>query len=91
MVLLALVKGWIGVRGVLIALVLIGVVGCLYLAVLDIWVPGSMTDCQPLEAAPPQVRYDCVDRSSDDPDYHREFIIQGRAGWPVMRVVETHP
>ncbi len=88
----AFAKGWIDVRGLIVALVLTVAVGCLYLALLNpARIPTGMTACQPLDAEPPQVRYHCVSTSSDDLDYHREFIIAGRAGWPVMRIIESKP
>ena len=53
------------------------------------WLPGGMTDCQAIAAPLPQVRYVCVSTSSDVPDHRHEYRLEGRAGWPVMRVVDA--
>lgn len=51
-------------------------------------IPGTSTQCEPLAASPPQVRYTCSSFSSDS-GQTREFVLQGREGWPVMRVVSV--
>lgn len=51
--------------------------------------PTGMTDCQPLTTPPPQVRYTCVSTSSDDASYRYEFTLEGRANWPVLRIVNS--
>ena len=83
--------GWIRTRGIILALVLAGLVALFYLAMLGPWLPTGMTDCQPLAASPPQVRYECVSTSSDDISFRYEFILEGQTDWPVMRLVESSP
>lgn len=60
----------------------------IFLATVPIWMPSGMSSCQEVESQGSTVRYECVDSSSDDPGYHREFIVEGFKGWPLMRVVE---
>jgi len=49
--------------------------------------PGGMSTCSLIESSNTTVKYECVDSSSDDPTYHREFMIVGFKGWPIMRVI----
>ncbi len=60
----------------------------LFIAMNPIWMPSGMSTCKEMEARGSTVRYECVDSSSDDPGYHREFTVEGFKGWPLMRVVE---
>ena len=60
----------------------------LFLFAAPLWMPGGMSNCKQAEAPYPKVRYECVDSSSDHPEYHREFIVEGRKGWPLMQIVE---
>lgn len=87
----AVLRGWIKPWGVLATLIVAGIVILFYLAVLGPWLPGGMTNCQPMTSPLPQVRYSCVSTSSDDPDYRYEFTLVGRAGWPVMRLAPSKP
>ena len=87
----AVLRGWTKTRGVLATLIIAGIVILFYLAILGPWMPGGMTNCQPVTAPLPQVRYSCVSTSSDDPGYRYEFTLEGRAGWPVMRLVPATP
>lgn len=52
------------------------------------WMPSGMSSCKQVASTPPMVRYECVDSSSDDPGYHREFIVVGYEGFPLMRAVD---
>ena len=88
---LAVWLGWIRVRTLLLALILAGVVALFYLALLGPWLPGGMTNCQSISSALPQVQYSCVSTSSDDASYRYEFKLEGRAGWPVMRLLRPDP
>jgi hypothetical protein len=85
----AVLVGWIRIRGLLVALAVAGVGVIFYLTILGNWVPSGMTNCQSIAASVSQVRYSCVSTSSDDPSYRYEFILEGWSGWPVMRL--THP
>lgn len=87
--LVAIWRGWLGGWGLLGAFVFAGITGLFYLTILGPWLPTGMTDCQPLEVPPPQVRYACVSTSSDNIDYEYKFTLEGRFGWPVMRLVES--
>ncbi|MBK8899755.1 MAG: hypothetical protein IPM53_01105 [Anaerolineaceae bacterium] len=49
-------------------------------------IPGTSTQCIPLAATSPRGRYGCTSSSSDSGET-REFILQGREGWPIMRAV----
>jgi len=61
----------------------------LFLAILpaSLTLPSAMSTCNLIESANTTVRYECVDSSSDDGIYHREFIIVGFKGWPIMRAI----
>ena len=48
----------------------------------------GMTNCKPLPAQPPQVRYQCESTSSDDADFSYKFILEGWENFPIMHVVE---
>lgn len=49
--------------------------------------PSAMSTCNLIETTNTTVRYECVDSSSDDGTYHREFMIVGFKGWPIMRAI----
>jgi hypothetical protein len=72
--------------GLLATLGLTGIAAILLLAIVGPGLPTGMTNCQPLAASPPQVRYACVSTSSDDASYRYEFTLEGWANWPVMRM-----
>ena len=82
---IAILKKEIGVGHFLLALVLLAFVTVFYLAFLPS-LPNGMTNCEPLVATAPQVRYKCVSTSSDNTSYREEFIIEGREGWFLMRI-----
>ncbi|MBN2001813.1 MAG: hypothetical protein JXA21_00540 [Anaerolineae bacterium] len=82
----ALLMRLIKTGGLLTALALAGIVGVFYLALIGPGLPGGMTDCQPIAVSSPQVRYICVSTSSDDAGYRDEFAVEGRSGWPLMRL-----
>lgn len=73
--------------GLLATLGLTGIAGLLLLAIVGPGVPTGMTNCQPLAAPPPQVRYACVSTSSDNANFRYEFTLEGWANWPVLRMV----
>ena len=77
-------KGW----WLLAALALAGIAAVLFLAVVGPWLPTGMTACRPLDAPPLRARYACVSTSSDDSSYRYEFVLEGWANWPVMRLVK---
>ncbi len=87
----AVLRGWISRWGLIAALIAAGIVALFYLAILGSWLPSGMTNCQPLDSSSPQVRYSCISTSSDDTSYQYEFILEGRSGWPVMRLVDAKP
>lgn len=60
----------------------------IFFAFPPLWMPSGMSSCKQVASTPPVVRYECVDSSSDDPNYHREFIVEGYEGFPLMRVVD---
>lgn len=75
-------------------LITLGSSGLLIILVLTVLgsqarIPTGMTACQPLAALPSRARYSCLSTSSDDADHRYEFILEGRAGWPVMRLIDT--
>jgi hypothetical protein len=88
---MAVVRGWMRGWGLVVALIVAGLVAPFYLALLAPWLPTGMTNCQPMASSWPQVRYTCVSTSSDDSNYHYEFILEGWPGWPVMRLVDSKP
>lgn len=49
--------------------------------------PGGMSTCNLIDSTNATVKYSCVDSSSDDPTYHREFMIVGFKGWVIMRAI----
>src|SRR5688572_21897522 len=68
--LIAFGAGQLRLRGLLVTLGLTGITTILLLASLgSSGGPTGMTNCQPLAAPPPQVRYACVSTSSDDPNF----------------------
>ena len=78
------IKGW----QLLAALVVMVVVALVYLTAIGPWLPTGMTQCEPLDTTPPRVRYACFSTSSDDPGYRYDFALEGRVGWPVIRLVD---
>ena len=61
----------------------------LFILINPLWMPSGMSNCK--EGTPPSAtvaHYECEDSSSDDGSYHRDFIIEGYKGWPLMRVIE---
>ena len=52
------------------------------------YLPSGMSTCKLTEGSGLKVQYACVDTSSDDSTYHREFTVEGFRGWPIMRVTE---
>ncbi len=88
---IAVLAKWIRKRQLLVAVVVIGIVMIFYLAIIGPGLPSGMTNCQPIASTPPQVRYACVSTSSDNADYRYEFTLEGRVGWPVMRIVHSGP
>lgn len=88
---LGIAAGWtrrLGFRGLLPVLGLTGIATVLVLALVGPRVPTGMTRCQPLAVSPPRVRYACVSSSSDNAAYRYEFTLEGRANWPVLRLVD---
>lgn len=57
-----------------------------YIGTMAPGIPTGMTNCQPLPADPPHVRYACVSTSSDNLSYTYSFTLEGREGWPFMRI-----
>ncbi|GAB4268149.1 MAG: hypothetical protein Kow0080_10840 [Candidatus Promineifilaceae bacterium] len=60
-----------------------------YIGTMTPGIPTGITNCQPLPAEPPHVRYACVSSSSDDLHYTYSFTLEGREGWPFMRIKEA--
>ena len=85
----AILLKWFRIRTLVLALLVGGIVSVFYLALIGPWLPGGMTDCQVAAADLPRVRYECVSTSSDSPSYRREFMLEGQAGWPLMRLVDS--
>lgn len=81
-------SGHIGGRQLLIVLAATVVTALAYLTLIGPRQPSGMTMCQPLEAP---ASYRCVSTSSDDPGYHFEFTLEGRSGWPIMRLTPAQP
>jgi hypothetical protein len=80
----------LSIWGLLATLGLTGIAGLLLLVLVGrSGLPTGMTDCQPLTAPPPQVRYACVSTSSDSASYRYEFTLEGWANWPVLRIVNS--
>jgi hypothetical protein len=50
--------------------------------------PSGMSNCKSVSSSTFVVKYDCIDNSSDDASYHREFTVVGFKGWPVMRIIK---
>ena len=71
----------------LASLGLTGIAAILLLALVGPELPTGMTTCQPLMAPAPQARYACVSTSSDNTNFRYEFMLEGWANWPVMRMV----
>ena len=87
-ILLGLQKKLLGVRllaGLVLAFIFPFI---LFILINPLWMPSSMSTCKQIESPGAMVRYECVDTSSDDMSYRREFIVEGFDGWPVMRIVE---
>lgn len=78
-------RGW----GVLITLGVTAIAAILSLAIVGPELPTGMTNCQPLAAPPPQVRYACVSTSSDNANFRYEFTLEGWANWPVLQIVDS--
>lgn len=57
-----------------------------YIGTMTPGIPTGMTNCEPLPADPPHVRYACVSTSSDNLSYTYSFTLEGREGWPFMRI-----
>jgi hypothetical protein len=76
--------GWKLLAGLALAFVFPVV---LFIAANPTWMPSGMSACEEIELRGSVIRYECVDSSSDDPGYHREFMVEGFKGWPLMRVV----
>lgn len=88
----ALAAGWMRGRELLAALAVSLIVAVFYLAFVGaMGLPTGMTTCKPLPASPPQVRYACVSASSDDANFRYEFTLEGRSGWPLMRIAPSEP
>ena len=77
--------------GVLTAFAVTIITALLLLTTVGPRVPTGMTSCRPLAVPPPQARYTCVSTSSDDTSYRFEFVLEGRANWPVMRLASQKP
>lgn len=75
--------------GLLAILGLSVIAGIFLLVIVGPGLPTGMTNCQPLPAPPPQVRYACVSTSSDDASFRYEFTLEGWANWPVLRLVDS--
>ncbi len=86
--LVALALGRVGLRGLLVAVLLAVLISPFYLVLIGP-LPTGMTECQPVDSAGWQVRYNCVSTSSDDISYRHEFTLQGPPGSPLLRMVET--
>lgn len=87
--LVALGTKWLRGWGVLITLGMTAIAAILSLAIVGPELPTGMTNCQPLIAPPPQVRYACVSTSSDDANFRYEFTLEGWANWPVLQIVNS--
>ncbi|MBK7316297.1 hypothetical protein [Candidatus Villigracilis affinis] len=73
----------------LAGLILTLIVPCFVFILLSpLWMPSGMSTCKQVDSPGMLARYECVDSSSDDSSYHREFIVEGFKGWPIMRIVE---
>lgn len=60
----------------------------LFILAAPSYLPSGMSTCTQVESSGLKIQYACVDSSSDDSTYHREFIVEGFKGWPIMRVTE---
>jgi hypothetical protein len=80
----------IGIRGALVTLAVAGMVTCVYLTLIGPGLPSGWIDCQTTPSTLPEIRYTCVSTSSDT-GHQYEFVLEGRAGWPVMRMVRPNP
>ncbi len=59
-----------------------------FIVAIPSYLPSGMSTCSLVENNGLKVKYACVDSSSDDSTYHREFTVEGFRGWPIMRVTE---
>ena len=87
----AVSRKWIRLRGAILGLAIAAGFFVFYLTLIGSGMPGGGTYCQPIESTLPEVRYSCIDTSSDDPSYRYEFELEGWAGWPVMRLAHPDP
>ncbi|MBK8782462.1 MAG: hypothetical protein IPO22_11800 [Anaerolineales bacterium] len=60
----------------------------LFILTSPAYLPSGMSTCKLVDSNGSKVKYACVDTSSDDPTYHREFTVEGIEGWPIMRVTD---
>lgn len=60
----------------------------LFIIAIPAYLPSGMSTCKLVGSNGSKVKYACVDTSSDDPSYHREFTIEGIKSLPVMRVTD---
>ena len=60
----------------------------IFIIAIPSYLPSGMSTCKLTESSGLKVQYACVDTSSDDSTYHREFTVEGIKGWPIMRVTE---
>lgn len=85
-ILLGFQKKLVGAK-LLIGLILALVFPCfLFILLSPLWMPGGMSTCKQVDSPGMLVRYECVDSSSDDSSFHREFTVEGLKGWPIMRI-----
>ena len=60
----------------------------LFVLINPLWMPSGMSTCKQVETAGSKATYECVDSSSDGSSYHREFIVTGLDGWPLMLMID---
>lgn len=81
---------WVKIPMLLLALVGMGITSLFYLVLIGPWLPRGMTNCQAISMPSPQIRYICASTASDDSDYRHEFLLDGREGWPIMRLTRQN-
>lgn len=81
-------KKLLGWKFLLASIFSIVVPATLFIIASPVYLPSGMSTCNLVESNGLKVKYACVDTSSDDPSYHREFTIEGIKSWPVMRVTD---
>lgn len=60
----------------------------LFIIASPVYLPSGMSTCKLVDSNGSKVKYACVDTSSDDSAYHREFTVEGIKSWPVMQVTD---